>query len=481
MNAADPRYQWVQDYVQGTATPKDMTSLEAELSSDEDFREFFLEYLNLDLELSLSAVLQEPAVHPFPAQARFALAAAAAAFVLWVGFLFSGPWMPFATVAGSVGTAAFEEGAPIRGEAYQLENGILELKTSRGVQIILEAPATFQFQTAQRLRLLHGRAAADVPEQGKGFTVTTPTGKAVDLGTTFGVDVPLEGEAEVHVFQGEVIAQSTGGAKHSLRQGEAFSLQKGAGVARELRSAAFIRSEEVDSLRIALGTGQHTRSEGMLAELREDPALIALLDFESAELPEGSYRMAQGRFPGSHAPEFVEVGAHMKLDVGGEQEWPQLTLAAWVRLDRLGEPFQSLLHTDGWWNQEHAGQVHWMVTQKHTMRLALYGNTLAEGAIETQSFPDSRTSVLPEQGRWMHLATVYDVDRRTVRFYLNGEFDSQTLQEQAYPARLGPAQIGNWDQHDRKLSGRLDELLLLGRAMSDAEIQDLFAAGNPYH
>jgi hypothetical protein len=83
-------------------------------------------------------------------------------------------------------------------------------------------------------------------------------------------------------------------------------------------------------------------------------------------------------------------------------------------------------------------------------------------------------------GRWLHLATVYDADRKTVRFYLNGQFDKETRQEVAHPARLGKAQVGNWDRQDRKLSGRVDELLLLGRAMTDAEIRALFEAGNPY-
>ena len=41
-------------------------------------------------------------------------------------------------------------------------------------------------------------------------------------------------------------------------------------------------------------------------------------------------------------------------------------------------------------------------------------------------------------------------------------------------------QIGNWNRIDRKLSGRIDELLILGRAMSDAEVSALFEAGNPY-
>ncbi len=171
--------------------------------------------------------------------------------------------------------------------------------------------------------------------------------------------------------------------------------------------------------------------------------------------------MVQGRWPGSHAPEFVNVGDHMKIDVGGDRAWPQLTLAAWVRLDRLGAPYQSLLHTDGWSNSK-PGQVHWMVTRAATMRLALFGNQFAPGS-KSHRGPDSKTPVLPEQGRWIHVVTVYDSPTRTVRFYLNGVFDNEVHMNVAHPARLGPAQIGNWDLHDRKLSGRMDEeLLLLG-------------------
>ena len=62
------------------------------------------------------------------------------------------------------------------------------------------------------------------------------------------------------------------------------------------------------------------------------------------------------------------------------------------------------------------------------------------------------------------------------RFPRGGE----TREATAHPARLGPAQIGNWNRIDRKLSGRIDELLILGRAMSGAEVSALFEAGNPY-
>ena len=302
----------------------------------------------------------------------------------------------------------------------------------------------------------------------------------MDLGTRFGVDVQRTGGSEIHVFEGEVIAQARGSTqKRSLHTGEAASLNLGASASRGLRSSSFIQPDELPALAAGLAAGQRDRASVHWRKILNDSALIAALDFENLEPLEGNHRIAQGRWPGSRAPEFVNVGDHLRVEVGGEREYPQLTLAAWVRLDHLGEPYQSLYHTDGW-AANAPGQVHWMLTQNATMRLALRGNTLAAGSDEKSDFPDSKTPVLPERGRWIHLAAVYDSQARTVRFYLNGVFDKETRQETAWPARLGPAQIGNWNKQDRKLSGRIDEILLLGRTLSDDEIRELHDAGDPY-
>ncbi len=482
----------IDSYVNGSISAESMERLNELLRDDVEARKEFAELLNLDSALAAAAAgwsLEKGEVNQgavashriikFPVAAHWLAVAVCLALFLGGSWWWRAEQSVFATVHLGAGVEQLADGARLRGESYKITAGSVELITKRGARVVIEAPAAFRFESAQRLHLQHGRVAADVAPGAIGFTVITPTGEAVDLGTKFGVDAPKEGEAEIHVFEGEVIAQSTGGKKQSLRDGEAFSLRAGAGAARELRSSAFIRPDEVASLQAALAAGQRAHSDAAITKLRNDPVLIALLDFESRDLPEGAYRMVQGRWPGSHAPEFVNVSDHMKLNVGGDHAWPQLTLAAWVRLDRLGEPYQSLLHTDGW-SKNKSGQVHWMVTSHMTMRLALFANTLEAGSREHDGHPDSLTSVLPEQGRWVHLAAAYDSQKHTVRFYLNGKFDSETCQEIAHLAKLGSAQIGNWDQNDRKLSGRVDELLILGRAMSDDEVLALFEAGNPY-
>lgn len=478
--------QLIAAYLDGSISAAQMQELNALLLADAEARREFAEILNVDSALAALAadwVPVERAVKPTrwrTASPRWIAAAAACVSLLLGGWWWQDAHRAFATVGKAAGVVELADGASLRGEAYDIRAGSVSLITARGARLVIEAPAEFRFESAQRLHMKRGRLAAEVPPAAKGFTVITPTGDAVDLGTRFGVDVPPSGAAEVHVFQGEVITKASGAqANQSLRGGDAVSFDQGASTARELRSAAFIQPDELPGLTAGLAAGQRAQSAAAMATLKQDPALIALLDFESAEELPGVYRTVQGRWPGSHAPEFVNVGDHLKLDVGGGRDWPQLTLAAWVRIDRLGAPYQSLLHTDGW-SKNNPGQVHWIINRDTTMRLALIGNKLAPGSHELTEHPDSKSPVLPEQGRWVHLATVYDAPRGTVRFYLNGQFDKEVRQEIAHPARLGPAQIGNWNQQDRKLSGRVDELLLLGRAMTDAEIHALHAAGNPY-
>jgi hypothetical protein len=481
----------VQRYLDGTISAAEMSELSARLNADAEARRAFAEELNLDSALAAVAAgwaadMPESRVESVIPHSRRAIPAAVRRLAIAASILLviSGGWWwqthrTTATVAKVAGVKEFAAGTALGKELRQIDAGSVELLTARGARIVIEAPAEFRFESAQRLRMIRGRLSAEVPPAAKGFTVITPAGDAVDLGTRFGVDVPPSGAAEIHVFDGQVIAKASGvAAEQSLHGGQAVTMERGTSAARELRSAAFIGRDELPELTAGLAAGQQARSQAVLAALRDDPALVALLDFESAESHMGDFRLVQGRWPGSRAPEFVGAGDHLKLDVGGDRTYPQLTLAAWVRLDRLGAPYQSLLHTDGW--NKSPGQVHWMVTRHTTMRMALSGNTLVPGSVETEHFPDSRTSVLPERGHWVHLAVVYDSDAGTVRFYLNGRFDNETRQAISHPARLGSAQIGNWDLKDRKLSGRIDELVILGRSMGDAEVRSLFEAGTPY-
>jgi hypothetical protein len=76
--------------------------------------------------------------------------------------------------------------------------------------VVLQGPATLEMISGNSARLVRGRLSARVPEAAQGFTILSPEGKVVDLGTEFGMDVAEDGSAEVVVFRGEVAAQRDG-------------------------------------------------------------------------------------------------------------------------------------------------------------------------------------------------------------------------------------------------------------------------------
>jgi hypothetical protein len=262
-----------------------------------------------------------------------------------------------------------------------------------------------------------------------------------------------------------------------VRGGEAVSLAAD-NAGRGVRSGAFIRDGEMASLYAAVEAGQVARSRAMVQAVRRDPSLVAFFDFEGDGRPAGQYRLVQGRWPGSKAPDFSQPDDHMIVDFGGDRSWPQLTFAAWVRLDKVVNRFQALYHTDGW-NLEKPGQVHWLVAGAGVLRFSPNMSKLAADVADQDYYPTSR-SVLDEKGRWSHIATVYDSDAKTTQFFLDGKLDRDTRLAVAPPAMLGPARIGNWNWDDRKLSGRIDEFVVWGRVLSAEEIGEIHSAGSPY-
>lgn len=111
------------------------------------------------------------------------------------------------------------------GERIEIENGLLELAFSTGVNLVLNGPVDFEITGLNSGYLHHGRVVVEVVnEQGKGFTVDGPNGRLIDLGTKFGVSVDVEGEMEVHVIEGIVDALPKVGEKTRLRANEAMRL-----------------------------------------------------------------------------------------------------------------------------------------------------------------------------------------------------------------------------------------------------------------
>ena len=63
----------------------------------------------------------------------------------------------------------------------------MELVFFNNVTVLLQGPAGIHLKSLDHMVLSHGQFTAEVPEGAEGFTVSTPQGKIIDLGTQFGV------------------------------------------------------------------------------------------------------------------------------------------------------------------------------------------------------------------------------------------------------------------------------------------------------
>jgi hypothetical protein len=92
------------------------------------------------------------------------------------------------------------------GKLLRLQAGLAEIEFDRGARVILQGPAEFVLVSGSEARLVHGTLTAHVPTTARGFTILSPRGKVVDLGTEFGLSVDDDGQTTVRVFNGLVAA-----------------------------------------------------------------------------------------------------------------------------------------------------------------------------------------------------------------------------------------------------------------------------------
>ncbi len=129
--------------------------------------------------------------------------------IAWLALYFTRS-KPIATLVSSE-HASWESSLPTAPDS-QLTPGFLKLKSGvatilfrSGAELKLEAPAHIILETPMRAKLLAGAVVVDVPEPAIGFTIETPGGKAIDLGTEFAVAVdPRSQESFFEVLSGEI-------------------------------------------------------------------------------------------------------------------------------------------------------------------------------------------------------------------------------------------------------------------------------------
>ncbi len=491
-------------YAFGEIAAEQLQVLEGALREDSELRREFIEYMNVDSALSDLAVLtptelaeierdvtnnaSRRKVSPVAATAspgwkfRSAMAAVAVAATLLLIAIVCLNWSdspayePLATLVTDVDALLLRDRQPCSdsrlptGE-YQLQRGLLHLQFANNVMVYVEAPAHFDIVGAACVLLHSGRLSANVPPQGVGFTVETPEAEVVDFGTEFSVDV-AGGASEVHVFEGLVRVQPrspTGekmGSSVDLRTSQAVVIDNAIEkpVEIELAKDRFIRtfdeprrgySKTIKQLSPVAIYRMAIRDQGLACVPPQYSGVV--LTGEGIRPPH-----ARGVFAGGSLRVLGDsVGRGGRVDTSPPLRTGQFTLSAFVYLetDAPNGIVTSTLRADG-------GNFTLAVNELGTLQATIRNR---DGDLVTVS---GDTAIALQA--WRHV--VMTVDGQRLCLYEDGRLVASTLCSLLADSDADVLWFGTdldglslWD-------GRIDEVALFDRAISDAEVTDLYQA-----
>lgn len=221
-----PEQRWIDDYINGTLSPQDLSAFEDRLRQSPELRASFRAQLALDANLRQATdIFAQPEVLPFevPAPAgsraprpnRFLWAAAAvlalAALVLTVVLGERRAEPTFVATLIETDNCRWEGStlptlvqSQLGPGMLSLVEGIATLRFESGATVTIEAPTRMEILSSMHCRLLEGSAIADVPDSAHGFTIDTEDIQVVDLGTKFAVTTGATGNSQVRVLDGTV-------------------------------------------------------------------------------------------------------------------------------------------------------------------------------------------------------------------------------------------------------------------------------------
>jgi len=102
------------------------------------------------------------------------------------------------------GNRQFREGDSVGSGPLRLASGVAQLTFASGARVALNGAVDVEIVNAERMFLRSGRITPFVPPEAAGFTVVSPSGEVIDLGTEFSVGVDASGLTDVYVIDGKV-------------------------------------------------------------------------------------------------------------------------------------------------------------------------------------------------------------------------------------------------------------------------------------
>jgi len=481
------------------------------IKTSKDAKEFYLDYCQMHAMLSEELGYlagNVPDITSKPKQLKkknFAPLLAIAAILLLSGvFLFKNLKPPtstvespyrgedIATVTKTVGVefsftegenAPFAVGDKMPAGLYELNKGVIQFKYDNGAVLVVESPAVFELIDQKNIGLRDGKLSAEISKDAKYFTVQSAGVSIVDIGTEFSTYVKKDEYVEAHVFKGLVEVQmhyEMGDQKHEVSEGEAVRVLFGesgpvvAGI--DLKKNFFLRQ---------ISQPQNEYSRTMLSK---EPIIYYPMDIsnDGITLNDWSQNKINGKAVDvkdiSNLWTAGKVGSAMKLSGSNHKayvyvaDYPKttsnlLTVAGWVYAET--RPIWATIVKN--WGVSKYGQFHFGLNPKGYLDVEVQDEN-------GERFHITEVSNKFPIRQWQHVAFVHDGS--TVKLYRNGvivaladvkgikhpvdlkkmSIGTKLDDSELYPSLASP---GHWD-------GRLDEIAVFNKALSDVDIEELY-------
>lgn len=539
---ANPRiWQLANSVCEGTITEQEFYELEELLESDREAKEFYIDYLNLNAELSwmmgckcqgeeLFACSQNKTLdnEKLPPSGFLDLFAGFTDYFqqhspysymllsLFVGIILITSAYVINTPNSSIipikndyvaritvtkdcqwssDATPVEESSQLRiDQKIELEQGLLEITYSNKAKVLIEGPASFAIDSKKSGFLSKGKllARADT-EKSRQFTITTPNAKFVDLGTEFGVEVDVKGKSSVAVFSGKVNAAAKLDEGRwtnpiPVKEDEAVVCegQKFAPLVAQRSNFPSLNPLPPPSPKVNFQRWSDTSKA-----LQADSDLVAYYDFQKDE---------------KNLNVLVNRAATGQMFNGQIQKanWCQGRFPGKDALEFMSQ--DSGVHIDIPVECKQMTLIAWVSKKQFNKRYSsilmsdgwgknklLHWELLDKGSIDLCVFGQFDTGITKKQisiddlNQWVMLAGTIDSKTKATQ-YLNGELFEHLNSREIPPILIGSAVIGGWkysnkDDSDsggpRHFSGLIDELIIFKRVLTAGEIKQIYESGKP--
>jgi hypothetical protein len=394
------------------------------------------------------------------------------------------PQPPFYALLVDQAGAEFEDGAgpdqvKFNKGLYHLDDGVIHLKFSNGVDTVMRAPASFAIRNDYNIRLDHGDVRAIVPTGAEGFTVSSPSIDYEDRGTEFAISVDGEkGSSTLHVIDGQVDARNPKSNEllSSVFEGQSTEFSGG-----ELISVAtpdLSKFPSPNSIGYLRWQEQHSFYTNQSDELIgyfpffEEPKLKNYSTNPIAGHGEiHGARWVTGRWPGKKALLFDRDNDYVEFNV--TNEFDELSMSTWINIDRFDQPISSIIVSNDW---DVHGDFYWHMNRQGNLWMGYRGD---------KRFIKSYTQKIPT-GQWIHLAGSVSIPKERVRLYLNGDLIGYGgIDPSSYNKMVpGMCRMGNWGTSnveerikERALRGKIDQFSIWQKELTHEEVEELVELG----